>query len=108
MILDGKGIKKKEDFLRAIEKAFYFPTECKNNFDIFMDWIRDLWWISENSINLVIHHQRYFLSEDLALKKDLMKYFEEDILPFWEHDVLNCIVDGECKNFMVYLVDELL
>lgn len=37
-----------------------------------------------------------------------MKYFEEDILPFWEHDVLNCMVGGECKKFMVYLVDELL
>ena len=108
VILNGKTIKKKEDFLVEIEKAFRFPAGCENSINIFLDWITDLWWISENSINLVIYNQRYFLNEDSELKKKLMKYFEEDILPFWEHDVLNCMVGGECKKFMVYLVDEQL
>ena len=80
--LYGKQIRTRDEFFIAIEKAFRFPAGCENSINIFLDWITDLWWISENSINLVIYNQRYFLNEDSELKKKLMKYFEEDILPF--------------------------
>jgi len=45
------------------------------------------------------------MSKDLNGKRLFLEYFKESILPFWEEDVLHCVVEGKTKEFTVYLIE---
>lgn len=106
IILDGKRVKTKEDFLSVMEAAFSFSISCNGSLDAFMDYIRDLSWFEDSKIILIIKSQKYFLRNNNTLRKQIFQYFKEDILPFWEEGVLTEVVDGRCKKFTIYVVDE--
>ena len=65
----------------------------------------DLDWIPYNKHILVIKHYTELLSRYPEEKNRFIHYLKDSILPFWEEEVLNCVVEGKTKEFTVYLVD---
>lgn len=104
IVLDGKIIKTMEDFLEIIEKAFIFPNSCNGSLDVFMDYIRDFEWLHYDKIDLIIKNQKEFLKADYRYRNILLDLFREDILPYWEAEVLTDTVGGKCKEFCIYMI----
>ena len=65
----------------------------------------DLEWIDTKKHVLIINNFKEMLPNYKEEKERLLRYFERTILPFWEKDVLRVVVEGETKEFTVYLVD---
>lgn len=104
--IDGRQCKTKRDYLLQISEALQFPEKVSRSWDAYLDWIRDLTWIDEKTkIILVIYSFSEFLERDTAYKEVFLSDFEECIFPFWEEEVLDCVVDGKTRQFEVYLVD---
>lgn len=106
VIIDGRKVKSKNDFLKIMEESFLFPESCHGNLDIFMDYIRDLSWINHSKIELIVKNQSDFLRDDQNLRDMIIECFQEEILPYWQKEVLETMVHGKCKEFSVFLVDE--
>jgi hypothetical protein len=104
-ILDGKDINSANDYIEQIQTKFKFPTSCIDNWDGYLDWIRDLDWLEKEEYILVIINFSQFLRDDIDLKKEIISDFEDTILPFWEEEVERVVVDGKPKPFNVYLVN---
>lgn len=102
--LDGRAIKNRFDYFSAIDKTFQFPTSSAGNWDSYLDWIRDLTWLPEGDITLIIHHYSEFLKSDLEAKELAMKSLKDIALPFWEEEVIHVVVGGKPRHFTVYLV----
>ena len=81
-----------------------FPGTCKNKFSRFDDWMTDLSWISaDQGICLIVNNYSKFLSLDPVFKENLIEDFRDNILPFWEKDVLQCVKDGKTRRFDMIL-----
>ncbi len=102
--IDGALIDTWEDYASVIERLMQFPTSCKS-FASYDDWITDLSWLNATGYALIIQNFDLFMSKDLKGKTIVMESFEEDILPWWQEEIKNCVVEGEPKPFNVYLVD---
>ncbi|MCM1266232.1 MAG: hypothetical protein NC200_08550 [Candidatus Gastranaerophilales bacterium] len=121
--LDGESIQTEEDWLYSMAESFQFPvSEKKYNINWFKgayeyprkyymnwaryeDWMSDLDWLKTNSIILIINNFSKLLINNNELKDFIIKDLKENILLWWENDVINCVVDGKRKSFNVYLVD---
>lgn len=107
IIISGKEMTTKKEFLEKMEQKFLFPESCFGSLDVFMDYIRDLCWLNWEKITLIITDKDDFLSTDIDLKKIILDCIEEEILPYWEVDVINTEVGGRSKLFLVYMVESL-
>lgn len=106
VMLEGSKIKSKRDFFSAIEQSLNFPGKCEGLFSRFDDWITDLGWLEKGKgICIAINSFLEFLSDDIEFKNMLLEDFEEDILPFWENEVVNVIKGGSPRSFVVVLID---
>ncbi|MDI7743145.1 barstar family protein [Lysinibacillus fusiformis] len=103
--LEGANIQSWEDYISEIEHKFKFPSSCTDSIDRYLDWMRDLDWLEKEKYILVINNYKYFLKDSKELKNDIIRDFKETILPFWQTEVKDVIVDGKPKTFMVYLVE---
>jgi len=103
--LHGNEIQSWGDYIVRIEESFKFPSKCYDIIDRYLDWIRDLMWLRKNSYVIVIHNYREFLKQEPSLKKMIIDDFLNVILPWWQEEVVNCVVEGKPKSFNVYLVD---
>ena len=107
IIISGKEMTTKKEFLEKMEQKFLFPESCFGSLDVFMDYIRDLCWLNWEKITLIITDKDDFLSSDNGLKNIILDCIEEEILPYWEVDVINTEVGGRSKLFLVYMVESL-
>ena len=107
IIIDGEKIKSESEFIAFMEKELCFPRPGNGIVDRYLDWMRDLSWLSFDSYEIYIINQNEFLKSNFKDRKNILNDFDNIILPYWEHDVLYQCVGGECKDFNVYLVDEL-
>lgn len=98
--LDGRCIQTEEELVLALKDAFLLPNA--HHWDAILDWLTDLDWLEKESYVLVIHHFQDFLCQNIAVKERFMSYLSEDVLPFWESDVTDCVVGGYPKRFQVY------
>jgi len=125
--LDGTSIQSRDDYLEAIENSFNLPYEVRINrhrrknlheFDLrYMGFVHWEGWVGIKGHMLVIHNYSGFVKGDTKLKHEIIKSFEEDVLPFWEQGGEFCSDDGDspeefieaakkrAKPFNVYLVD---
>ena len=103
--MDGYEIQSWKSYIGEIENKFKFPTTCIDSVDRYLDWIRDLSWLEKEEYVLIIYNFEKFLSNDLELKNEIIMCFEEYILPFWQSEVEEVVVEGKAKSFMVYFVD---
>lgn len=103
--LDGFGIQSWRDFAIAMQHKFSFPSSCLDSIDRYLDWMRDLTWLNHEKIILVIHNFKFFLKDDQYLKNEIISDFNDIILPFWEQEVEEVVINGKAKPFMVYLIE---
>lgn len=65
----------------------------------------DLSWIDSNRIIVIIENADEFLKTAPLLKNDIIKDFNEYLLPFWEKEAAQTVVNGQTKDFCVYFVE---
>lgn len=102
--MDGRECPYLQDFFDRISDIFDFPVKHEN-FDGYLDWIRDLTWPGMDiyeDMAIIIYHFSDFIKEELLKKAELLESFQEDVFPWWEF--MHGVAD-ETKEFMVYLVD---
>lgn len=105
--IDGKEIQSKTQLLDVMEQKYDLHTSdgtWGRNWDALDDLMRDLDWIPQKKHIMAIHSYSKMLSHDKRSKE----VFYEGLkmyLEFWEEEVLHCVVEGETKEFTVYLID---
>ncbi|MCP1225198.1 barstar family protein [Sebaldella sp. S0638] len=102
--IDGDFVQDKGEFLDIMTEEFKFPYSV-TGFDGYLDWIRDLEWLKSEEYILIINNFGNFIKKDILLKKMIIEDIEEVVLPWWEKEVEDCMVEGKAKPFNVYLVD---
>lgn len=106
--INGKKIPTVSSFFENIEEQYDFHTlngTWGKNWSAFDDLMTDLDWLAYDKHILAIHSYDLLFSDEPEAKKVLMKYLNDSILPFWEEDVLNTVVGGKTKEFIVYLIE---
>ena len=103
--IDGKQIQSWGDYILAIQNNFKLPTPCFDSVDRYLDWMRDLDWLKKEEYILIVTNYNKFLKNDSELKKQIIADFIDIILPFWQDEVEEVVVEGKAKLFIVYLVD---
>lgn len=104
VVLNGNEILDKTAFFKEMETKMQFPGTCKNKFSRFDDWMTDLSWISaDQGICLIVNNYSKFLSLDPVFKENLIEDFRDNILPFWEKDVLQYVKGGKTRRFDMIL-----
>lgn len=93
-----------EEYLDLMSNLVQFPVKAKG-LDGYNDWMRDLSWINKEKIIIIINNFSLFLQEDVLSKKAVIEDFQEVILPWWESEVVKCVVGGRRKRMLVYLVE---
>lgn len=102
IVIDGTKVRTKDLFLEQIEQTLRFPATCGGKFSRFEDWIRDLGWISmEKGICIWITDYDEFLCEDSRNKAIIEKVFKDEVLPFWEAEVVHTVKGGTTREFYV-------
>lgn len=104
-VLDGDLVQNWNQYLDKMYELFQMPNDSKKGVATYLDWMRDLEWLQCEGYILVINNYKKFIGTNTELKKSIIKDFEEYILPFWEEEVVNCVVGGYPKLFNVFLVE---
>ncbi len=102
--VDGNTIQSLQDYLNAVNEKFDFPIPVRG-LDGYLDWIRDLEWLEKEKYVFIINNFKNYIKEDLNIKDRIIKDLEKIVLPWWQEEVEECVVDGKAKPFNVYLVD---
>ncbi|MDA9471880.1 barstar family protein [Enterococcus sp. 5H] len=101
--IDGEKVNNKITLFETLMTEFSLPDI--NGWDSASDWMTDLGWIKAKNFQLNIHNFSSFLENDMESKRIFMEMLSEDVLPFWEKEVLTTVVEGETKGFDVYCLD---
>ena len=101
--INGSQCSKLADYLKIMTASFDFPIEAKS-MDGYNDWMRDLTWIEEKKIVVIISDYTDFLKDDLSSKEIILQEFEHTILPWWDGEYAGCLVNGDelKKDMMIY------
>lgn len=102
--IDGAEIQTWKDFIGVIEKSFRFPTTCEDSMDRYLDWIRDLSWFENEAFIILVKNSKQFFADNSKLRDEILNDLEEVVLPFWQSEVEEVVVDGKSKLFRVYLI----
>lgn len=103
--LCGSSIQTWKDYITDIGEKFRFPVDCLDSVDRYLDLMRDLDWLDAKKYILVIYEYKHFLQSNPELKNEILSQFAEIILPFWQDEVKEVVVEGKARPFMVYLVE---
>ncbi|MBP3271152.1 MAG: hypothetical protein J6M17_02845 [Ruminococcus sp.] len=123
--IDGRSIQSEIDWLYTVAESFHFPvydeiehkmtfwykgayadrTSHKLNWEGFEDLLCDLSWIPHKRILFIIYNCSEMLTEDREAKEYIINALRERILPWWSSDVEKYVVNGEKREFSVYLAD---
>lgn len=87
-VLDGSKIPTRNEYLKIIGQKLLFPGEYDQhpNWDAYLDWMRDLSWIAQRTITIVLENNALFLCNDSLAREQILKDFSEVIIPFWVYD----------------------
>ena len=106
--INGSTIQSTNQLFNIMEQEYDLYTSngtWGRNWAAFNDLMTDLDWINYDKHILTIENYKQFMKKDKYGKELFEEYFQDSILPFWEEDVLRCVVEGKTKEFTVYLVD---
>lgn len=104
-MIDGRNIQTKEEYLKIISIEFKFPIYPNLTWDGYLDWIQDLEWLKSEGYILIIKNFKSLCNKERGVKELIINQFENAILPYWEDEVVHCVVGGKAKSFNVYLID---
>lgn len=105
--LDGEKISSTKDLFDEISKQFNFEYEDVSwgyNWYAFDDLMTDLNWIDNDQIVMIISSYDLFMRDDINEKNRFLNYMSNSIIPFWENQAEENIVQGQRKSFTVYCV----
>lgn len=102
--IDGRQIGNYHDFINVMQREFHFPRDCCGSIDRYLDWMRDLSWITENEIIIRIEYALAFMRSNPQEKQLILDDINDIIMPFWEQDAANVIVDGVRKSCRLLLI----
>lgn len=102
--INGQEIQTKNQFIEITQNLFRFPSDCKDNWDGYIDWMNDLGWLKKDGYILVIHDFKQFMFENMEEKELLIDIFFEDILSYWQWEIKKCIIGGKRRLFLLILV----
>lgn len=106
IIIDGEKILTKLDFLKLIYNSLDFPEKNYMNWDAYLDWMRDLSWIEEKEINIVVINYKSLFKDDFIYSLYFVPDFENIIFPFWEKSAKEIFVDDKyIKTIKLYCVN---
>lgn len=105
--IDGEKYPTYNDYIRYIEKLLDFPRPCDGIWERYDDWMTDLSWLNYTEYVFIVRNYNDFLSKDTYGKQCFYECFEELILPWWESEVVDHMVDGKPMKMNVYLVHQL-
>lgn len=97
------GINTETSYVQAIEAAYGSPRRPESILGWYIDDMTTLIWIEQSDIILIMHNYEQMLADNIELKERIISDFEEIILPWWEGEVVGCMVGGAPKKFLVYL-----
>lgn len=100
--LDGMTIQRENQLLERLTEAFQLP--CCHNWDCLLDWLTDLDWLNATGFALLITDFEQFLMENPNIRGKFLEYLTQDVLPYWEKEVLYTCLGGVPKSFQLYLV----
>ncbi len=87
-----------------MEKRLSFPRPCEEIWERYDDWMTDLSWLNYTEYVFVVEHYNEFLSQDAYGKQCFYESFEKQILPWWESEVVDHMVEGHPMKMNVYLI----
>ncbi len=103
--IDGSKISSYEDFIDVVQKELQFPEHCGGRMDRFLEQIRDLSWLPYKIYVFTIYNTADLEHRNNALLKQIVGDFDRNIIPFWHHQVVYVVVDGEPKNVHLNLIE---
>lgn len=107
VLINGNRAKTSELFLEQIFALLNFPEKKYKNWDAYIGWMRDLSWIKNKKINIIISDWSDFLCEDEKINKNIfVEDYNEDILPYWEKASVHDNSDRYTKDLDVYYTDK--
>lgn len=105
--IDGKNINSWSEYWNSVATAFSFPDlpeYMQPDYHSYYDLMTDLSWIENRRIMLIIDNANDFFKNNSSLKNDIIKDFNEYLLPFWKKEIEYTQVNGQTKIFNVYLI----
>lgn len=102
--IDGKKYPTYNDYIRYIEKLLGFPWACDGIWERYDDWMTDLSWLNYTEYVFIVEQYNEFLSKDAYGKQCFYESFEKQILPWWESEVVDHMVEGHPMKMNVYLI----
>lgn len=102
VIIDGTKNVNAEQYLATIYERLDMPYPEYKNWNGYMDWMRDLSWIEDRNIVIIIKDYDYFLSQEPQFKEYFIIDFIEYFFPYWEKYAENPLEDSRyAKNITV-------
>lgn len=103
--IDGKNISELPEYLKFISDLFSFPTPAES-LEEYSDRMCDLTWIAQRDIIIMISNFEKFMNYAASRAGDrVIGIFWGLLLPWWESEVVNHVVGGKPRKFMVYLAN---
>ena len=105
--IDGKEAKDSKSFLKIMWEKLKMPYPQWQNWDGYLDWMRDLTWIKEQDLNIVFTNFNDLLSEEPAIKASVINDFVSVIFAYWNAVKEEDLEDkNQIKNIAVYCVNQ--
>ncbi len=103
--IDGSKISSYQDFIDVVQKELQFPQHCGGRVDRYLEQIRDLSWLPYKTYVFTIYNTAELERRNNALLKQIVGDFDRNIIPFWHHQVVYVVFDGESKNVHLNLIE---
>ena len=106
-IFEGCEIKNWSIFLKNAWEKLNLPDESHMNWDAYLDWMRDLEWIEEKNVYIIVKEFEKFLCEEPKNKEYFISDFEKTIFPYWKNEAIEVLEDKDkVKNITVICLQE--
>ena len=100
VIINGEKAPDNNSFIAEAYDKLFFPNPQYANWDAYNDWMRDLSWIDEKHIVIIVSSWNKFLKN--GGKEEFICDLDEDILPYWEEELSLYGYDTLSKKLEVY------
>lgn len=102
--VDGSTCPDRKSFFDKVGQTMSFPSPVGSKFSAFTDWMTNLSWLpEEKGICLEVTEFDKVLRDEPRWKQTLVDVFQEDILPFWEDEVIKVMKGGKRRQFYILL-----
>ena len=75
VLIDGEKATTLEDFLNQMYEKLNFPYKKYANYNAYLDWMRDLSWLKEKEVAIVILNFEYLLKYLMFFHNLLQKLY---------------------------------